>query len=154
MMEHSIYHTALDVAKWFLRRNSKEVVCSEADDLSNMKVQKLLYYAQGVCLAVTSRPLFADDILAWQHGPVVRAVYDVFKVHGRNGIEYTVELVPQEEYTNQENDILEQVYSHFGQFSAWKLRNMTHAETPWRTTEKNDVIDNGVIADYFRANYV
>ena len=60
----------------------------------------------------------------------------------------------QEEYTQEENGILEDVYDEFGQYSAWKLRNMTHEETPWQSTPQNEVISQAAIADYFRANYV
>ncbi|MFD2419431.1 Panacea domain-containing protein [Amycolatopsis pigmentata] len=65
------HYNASTVAKWF-------VAWAEADDeatLSNLKLQKLLYYAQGHYLALTGRPLFDDEIQAWSHGPVVPAVY-------------------------------------------------------------------------------
>ena len=46
--------------------------------------------------------------------------------------------------------LLESVYEEFGQYSAWKLRNMTHKETPWLSTKKNDVIRLDVIEKYFK----
>lgn len=154
MTENVLHHTALDVAKWFLKRNSEEVFLNEADDISNMKLQKLLYYAQGTSLALNRQPLFDENILAWQHGPVVAEVYHVFSKYGRNGITFTDELKPCEEYSPEEVNVLEEVYAYFGQYSAWKLRNMTHEETPWRETPKNGIISRESICKYFEENYV
>ncbi|WP_110558686.1 Panacea domain-containing protein [Helicobacter cinaedi] len=48
-------------------------------DLSKLKFQKLLYYAQGYYTALFNKPLFEENIEAWEHGPVVREVYDALK---------------------------------------------------------------------------
>ena len=57
---------AREIAEWFLAW-AEDI---EAD-ISNLKLQKLLYYAQGHYLARTGVPLFDDVIQAWAHGPVV-----------------------------------------------------------------------------------
>lgn len=148
------HHSAADVAKWFLSRNNVEAMISEAEDISNLKLQKLLYYAQGSVLAITGKPLFDDAIVAWEHGPVVVDVYHEYRGNGRNGIPFNDSLEPKEQYTQEESSILESVYEEFGQYSAWKLRNMTHKETPWLSTNKNEVIRLDVIKKYFKENYV
>ncbi|MDB6118895.1 MAG: putative prophage protein, partial [Verrucomicrobiaceae bacterium] len=74
---------ALDVAKYFL---SKADADEAGDVISNLKLQKLLYYAQGFHLALTGAPLFEEDIQAWVHGPVVREVWQAFNQYGANGI--------------------------------------------------------------------
>ena len=61
--------------------------------ISNLKLQKLLYYAQAWHLALYGEPLFRDRIEAWVHGPVVPPVFGAFKhnkwqpyrFHGRLG---------------------------------------------------------------------
>lgn len=55
--------------------------------MSNMKLQKMLYYQQGYHLAAFGTPLFDEDIEAWMYGPVVPCVYDHFKKFGAGGIE-------------------------------------------------------------------
>lgn len=147
-------HSAGDIAKWFIEKNNVPARLYDAEDISPLKLQKLLYYAQGVFMAMTNRKLFDDDIVAWEHGPVVVSVYHDYSQYGRNGIAFTDSMRPKEEYTEEENNILSQVYDYFGQYSAWKLRNMTHEETPWKSTSKNDVIPLDVIMDYFKKNYV
>jgi uncharacterized phage-associated protein len=149
----SCKYSALDVADWFLVRNKQAMVEEDAEPMSNMKLQKLLYYAQGAHLALYREPLFGEDLVAWRHGPVVPEVYHRFKEFGSAGIELEHD-VDTDQFDDQTNQTLEQVYVNFGQFSAWKLREMTHQETPWRSTEQSQVIGIDSIEDYFVANYL
>ena len=82
-------YIAETIAKWFLARNKYDVDMGHGDELiSNLKLQKLLYYAQGCVLAITGNILFNDDIEAWEHGPVVPTIYHLYKTFGRSGIEF------------------------------------------------------------------
>lgn len=145
------YATVSDVAKWFLARNRQEEI-NGADGISNLKLQKLLYYAQGCTLALTDVPLFDDEILAWKHGPVVSSIYHQYKeFEGDSIVLSDYKFSP---FSEELSSILENVYQVFGQFSAWKLRNMTHDETPWKVTPKDQVISQDVIKKYFKENYI
>ena len=66
----------LDVAQFMI------LAAGDESDMTNMKLNKLLYYAQGIHLARTGHPLFRDQIEAWQHGPVVPSVYQQYKEFG------------------------------------------------------------------------
>lgn len=66
---------AYDVADFFLSPFEEE----DGEQISNLKLQKLLYYAQGYALAILNRPLFAENIEHWQHGPVVPCIYRTYK---------------------------------------------------------------------------
>jgi uncharacterized phage-associated protein len=145
-------HSASDVAKWMLNYNKVQQSEADADFISNLKLQKLLYYAQGCYLAFFDTPLFDDEIIAWAHGPVVESVYHEYKNNGNRGIEQFGRTA--ENYSTQEQAVLKTVYEKFGQYSAWGLRNMTHNETPWLETEQNHVILREKIKDYFKENYV
>lgn len=147
-------YTAEQIAEWFLARGKYDYDMGISDELiSNLKLQKLLYYAQGCTLAITGKPLFEDEIQAWEHGPVVPTIYHKFKGYGKNGIEFDKSF-DQSAFDIQTNNILESVYTEFGQYSAWKLRNMTHEETPWQETAKNHVISTNSIKAYFQENYI
>lgn len=146
-------HTASEVAKWFLAYNRMNETVTGAEAISNLKLQKLLYYAQGCFLAITGNQLFSDKIVAWQHGPVVETVYQTYKHYGASGIDFTEDF-DDSSFTEEEKNILGQVYDLFGQYSAWKLRNMTHEETPWKTTVPNEEISLDSIKAYFKENYV
>lgn len=152
-MEEINLISASEVAKWFLARNNVAMAEDGAENISNLKLQKLLYYAQGVYLAITGKPLFYDNIVAWKHGPVVVDVYHEYKEFGANGITLSDDFV--DPHFNEETEsILEDVYNEFGQFSAWKLREMTHNEDPWKETEQSKVIDKQLIKTYFETVYV
>ena len=63
--------TCYDIAKYFLAQADEEI----GDLISNLKLQKLVYYAQGFYLALHDEALFPEDIEAWTHGPVVPVLY-------------------------------------------------------------------------------
>lgn len=122
--------SANDVAAFFITRAAEE------DDvgLSNLKLQKLVYYAQGFHLAIHDSPLFPERIEAWTHGPVCPSVYREYKQYG-SGLISTPATMPAAALSDDELGLLEEVFMVFGQFSAWKLRDMTHEESPWRNHE-------------------
>ncbi|MDR6216167.1 type II toxin-antitoxin system antitoxin SocA domain-containing protein [Paracidovorax wautersii] len=136
-----------NVARYFLSLAEDEA----GDDVSNLKLQKLLYYAQGFHLALFDRPLFENEIRAWTHGPVVAEVYRDYKQHGGNPIPRA--QCDLDALTNAEQELLAEVYQVYGQYSAWKLRNMTHEEAPWVTAygqAPDSVISHGAMRDFFR----
>ena len=137
-------YDVMDIANRILAKADPDC----GDVISNLKLQKLLYYMQGFHLAFFDEPLFEEDIHAWQHGPVVPSVYFKYKDFGSNGI-----TLPEPssliELTEEEESIFEQVYNAYGQFSALKLREMTHQELPWRTTSLNYVISLDKLKAYF-----
>ena len=143
--------SAQNVADYFLARVDQE----EGELISNLKLQKLLYYAQGFYLALNGEPLFGEAIEAWTHGPVVPEIYRQYKGHG-------AEAIPRPEgfdvaqYNEAIRDFLDEVYSVFGQFSAWKLREMTHDEPPWQEAFARDrgVISHESMIAYFKTQLV
>lgn len=140
---------ALDLAKYYLKLADDD----SGELLSNLKLQKLLYYAQGFHLACFGAPLFRDSIEAWTHGPVVPTVYHEYKHNGSCGIQ-----PPEENVKLNVNDdaleVINDVYYGFGQFSAWKLREMTHREPPWADTLNGCGISQGVMKEYFATQIV
>ncbi len=146
-------YTADQIAKWFLAYNRKTYEDEDADLISNLKLQKLLYYAQGTFLGLTGHKLFGDPIVAWEHGPVVEKIYHQYKAYKGNGIVFTDDF-DFSQIGEEDTEILKSVYETFGQYSAWKLRNMTHAETPWQVTPQNNEIDPHIIQKYFLEHYI
>lgn len=144
--------SADNVARWFLSRNKVKEINSEPDIISNLKLQKLLYYAQGIHLALRGVPLFDDDIVAWQSGPVVESVYQQYKANDSDGVKEFEP--PTENFSEQEEATLQFVQDAFGQFSAWKLADMTHEESLWQDTSRNNIISTDKIKYYFENHYM
>ena len=135
-----------DVAKCFLYLDET----NEGDGISNLKLQKLAYYAQGFYSAIFNKPLFDNDIYAWTHGPVVQDLYHEYKKFGSNRIPVPTDFNPIS-LEKEEFEMIEEVFEVFGQYSAWKLRNMTHEESPWLNYEANaETIPLPEITDYFK----
>jgi uncharacterized phage-associated protein len=138
--------TARDVANYFLTLVDPE----EGEGLSHLKVQKLVYYAQGFHLAVRGEPLFAERIEAWKYGPVVPELYHALKVHGENAIPPSSDFVPEDVFTSEQLELLDEVYDVYGQYSAWRLRDLTHEEKPWQdAAETAAVISHDSLREYF-----
>ena len=137
--------SAGDVAEYFLAQLSEDC----GDTISNMKLQKLVYYAQGFSLAALGKPIFSERIKVWAHGPVVPSVWVTYTKHGAGAIP-APDGVSFGKFTQEQRSLLDEVYRVYGQFSAWKLRNLTHAEPPWRDAPKNGVITHKALREYFK----
>lgn len=117
-----------DVADFFIDWANK----SEEEHMTNLWLNKLLFFAQGQYLARYGKPLFQDTIEAWDYGPVVPAVYRKYKVCGRNPIPAVDEGYTPANFTIDEQRLLADVLTEYGGYSATALVSMTHRpDTPW-----------------------
>ena len=132
--------TVHQVAAYFLATWPED----SGEGISNMKLQKLCYYAQGFQLANIGQPLFQEAIEAWEQGPVIPELYERYASFGLNPV-----LVPGSfdlnEYTIDERELLDEVRDLFGQYAAWRLRNMTAEEAPFKQARASG---GGVISLY------
>lgn len=148
-------YSAIDIANRLLNRASLEAGVAGCELMSHMRLQKMLYYEQGYHLAAFGTPLFEDRVEAWLYGPVVPSVYDVFKRSGRGGL-MPLESRPLIQMSEEEENLFENVYRAFEEFSAVGLMNKTHQESPWKDNYqegKNRVIPVEDIKDYFISVY-
>lgn len=116
--------SAHDVARYLLTKQNHEA----GEVITNLKLQKLLYYAQGFHLALYDEPLFKDRIEAWEHGPVVRSVWREYRDRGANPLPVPDQLPA---IGRRAKTLVDEVYDVYGQFSAWRLRELSHQEPPW-----------------------
>jgi len=138
--------TARDVAQFFIMKGLDD----EESGISNLKLQKLLYYAKGFHQAIFDEPLFPEKLWAWTHGPVVPDVYHEYKKYGRGPIT-ELEYDPTPKLAEDQTELLNEVWSVLGQFSAWKLRDMSHNEKPWLDHEKDaSMIEDEELSAYFK----
>jgi uncharacterized phage-associated protein len=138
------------VAEYLIRFFEKEM-----DNITPLKLQKLLYYAQGIGLGRYSRRLFNESFFAWEHGPVIQVIYDKYKVLGADPIKRDQQLDISEVDQNKiAVTILKETISLYGIYSAWTLRNKTHSESPWTETEPSKKIDEDKMIIFFRNTLV
>ena len=135
-----------DVAKYFLVNQDTE----NGEPISDLKLQKLCYYAQGISLAMLEKPLFFEEIQHWEHGPVIPILYHKYKSYGPGPIPSPTDFLPTL-YDPKTTGLLNKVYQLYGKESAWKLRNKTHGEAPWINTPDGCAITHREIRDYFQS---
>jgi uncharacterized phage-associated protein len=130
--------------------------CNEHGDLvTNLKLQKLLYYAQGWYLALRGETLFPEQLEAWVHGPVCKEVYQECKIFGHKPIIWEDDL---NSFSAELVEHVKDVWEAYGQFSAFDLEQLTHQETPWKEARKGlasdapstNAIDLGVMEKFFK----
>lgn len=119
--------TARDVAMHIVR------TCSdEGRPISNLQLQKILYFCQERSYRDVGRPLFGDDFEAWRYGPVVPDVYRLFSLFGGEKIRRKVEDRYLEDY---ERAIVDAVAREKRQMQPWDLVAETHRPgSPWAKT--------------------
>lgn len=120
---------AIDVAKYILRNSSK---C-----LSNLELQKTLYFAELDFQKECGKRLIEDDFEAWQYGPVSREVYYEYRGYGASSI-----TRPEDEINlgldNKEKEVLNKSILNSNNKTYWELVEASHKEGgAWKKTYKN-----------------
>lgn len=124
-------------------------------DLTPWKLQKLLYYAQGHHLAEFGEPLFEDDLIAWEQGPVVPRCHH----HLKTGLEENQDVVGlsvveqdpthPKHITEVIDRFLKRVMTYYNRYSPWGLRTMIQEEGPWLHTQNGDIISLDALKKFF-----
>ncbi|MBE5812087.1 MAG: DUF4065 domain-containing protein [Clostridiales bacterium] len=123
---------------------------TEFSKITPLELQKHLYYVTGICMAVFNKPAFANNIVAWEHGPVVEEIYQKYKAHGKKEIQTPKVYGDVSEGIKR---IIKEVVEGYSKYNGGQLIDLTHDEMPWETTKHNQVIDNEKIKQYFKEVY-
>ena len=146
-------YNALSVARYIIDYYNRH-----ERGISNLKLQKVLYFVQAEFLVGTydHRPCFSDSIEAWDFGPVVPSVYRQYKIYGSG-------IIP-----SNNNDILKPYYDTIAEedkaridniitetfgYTASELVRITNNQAPWKEAYRkgfNNKISNKSIYNYFK----
>lgn len=141
--------TVRDVANFFIEL----AVNSDEDSITNLQLNKLLYFAQGHYLARTGKLLFNEDIEAWKYGPVIPSIYAAYKGCGKMPIMTIDDDYDSGVFREDELELLMDVVHEYGKYSPSALVSLTHrAGTPWRDVYvpgANKIISKEALKDYF-----
>jgi uncharacterized phage-associated protein len=152
------------------------LMLDEADrrgwEITNLALQKLLYFAHGIYLTKTKRPLVSGYFEAWQFGPVHPAVYRAFKPAGSAAI--VTRAVAKDPLTGRTRDLskpsdlevidlVSDVMRSYGHLPPGRLVDLSHAkDSPWSAVvdkARTDIafgmrISDDMIRDRFRHHKV
>ena len=132
--------TVREVCKYFILKGIK----SNAP-VTQISLQKLLYFAQGIHLAKYNESLFVDPIYAWKYGPVVHSMYKHFRVFGNRAMDFqtVTEILGEEFFEDSDNlsieekSSLDMTWTTFGKRTPFELVRITHLDgSPWNTIVK------------------
>lgn len=153
-------HRSTAIANEFLR-------LAGPGGLTQMQLQKLIYFAHGWSLALRGEPLTSDDVEAWAYGPVYRDLYDHTKYFGKQAI--TRPITPDDDSASRfftrtsektepykaelspaERELIGAVWKRYGKLGGTRLSALTHqANTPWFKTGRNETIDSDLIKAHY-----
>lgn len=128
------------------------------EQLTHMKLQKLIYYSQAWYLGMYGEPLFNSSIEAWKHGPVCPEIYHEYKKYERQNIPFPQECSDAEgcvSYAEKKLDyeivtFLNQIADDYMSYSAYQLRSMTHKDDPWiDAIRSSGEITQKAMCDYY-----
>ena len=136
--------SANDVANFILANK-------ENLDITNRKLQKLLYYCQSLHIKEEGIVLFSDKIEAWEYGPVCLKVYHRWKDYGYKSLPKVLNI-DNTIYSEKAIKIMFLVIATFGNYHPDKLIEMSHIDAPWAThyiRNKNNVLTDTMLKNYF-----
>ncbi|MDI6794556.1 MAG: DUF4065 domain-containing protein [bacterium] len=156
-------YSAKAIANAFL-----EIAARKRETLDPLKLQKLIYYANGWHLGLRGAPLIDEFIEAWPYGPVIPSLYHEFKEFGGSPIQRHARdfdrdsfeiVIPNIDDSDQfVQTLLEKIWEVYGGFTSLKLSNMSHRpDSPWAKSRaknpsiQNIQITNNTIQKYFSA---
>ena len=143
-------YKAIDVSNYIIKYtniNNKPI--------TNLKLQKMLYFIQGFYYSSTNEPFIEEDFEAWPYGPVIRNAYIEYSRFGSLLItDVESDRVNNIDFLPDDKSFLDDIISSLNKYSASELVNASHAKgSPWEKSYKDEtknIISKEVIRDYFR----
>lgn len=121
-----------------------EIANKEKKSITNLKLQKVMFFLQGYCLSTYGTPLMKVKFSKWRYGPVQVCAYDEFKVyasapidHGistptKKGNEFIFSVESLEGITEKTKAELSNVVKKIMEKEPWELVDMTHNHSSWK----------------------
>lgn len=157
-------YDVLDVCRFIINYSNEKDY-----GISNLKLQKILYFTQAYFLVKTEKPCFREKIRAWDFGPVVPEAYREYKQYGSGDIptiSYVIDFDEDDIWNSivrkykdnvlsgYDKRMIEDVVDKFADYSATDLVTITHRQAPWKEAYKlgkNSEITLNAIKEYFHA---
>lgn len=140
--------TVFDVAQYILDRLGQ---------MTTIKLQKLVYYAQAWSLVWDEAPIFDAKIEAWANGPVVYSLFQCFQ--GSYYASPQAQIGDVGHLTDIQRETVDAVIRDYGQRDSHWLVELTHLEDPWKQARQragalpgqkcNEEITHADMAEYY-----
>lgn len=114
-------YSASQIAKYILYKCT-----TDNESISNLQLQKILYYLQVYFLQHKNKALFIDEVEAWPFGPVVRLVYNDYCGFGALDIYETKD--PCISFDREDEEIINKIIDEKRSQNPWELVEDTHVK--------------------------
>ena len=115
-----------DVATYICRRYEQQYGVS----IDEMKLHKLMYFAQRESLIQTGEPLFPDTFYGWKYGPVLKELRRLFSASALVGD-------VDENLCSRIAKIMDAVFCQYATKDSWSLSRLTHGEYSWQRSRED-----------------
>lgn len=158
-------YNVLDVSLYVVNYSAKKET-----PISNLQLQKILYYIQAMFLVNKGVECFKEDIVRWTYGPVVKEAYDEFRAYGNNkipkeaqysnisfdnktnNIKFEQKKLDEGVFLPEDIALMNSVIEAYRNKEAFELVNKTHSEDPWKKTKPNEIMKKEIIRNYYVSN--
>jgi uncharacterized phage-associated protein len=116
-------YSAFDLARYVLKK------CIDEDHpISNLQLQKILYYIQECFLKEKDRKAFSEPIEAWQFGPVIPKVYDEYCIYGSKTIAWIPDASDIVLKDEEDKALIDGIVEEKRNLDPWEIVQETHKE--------------------------
>lgn len=136
---------ALNMAKFIVNYSNLH-----NQSMTNLRLQKTLYYLFVLFFQQFKKELFDDDFIALDYGPIVREVYEYYKIYGKDEIKER--LADNTDLNNEEQEFLGAMLDRLSSYSVYDLVYSTHQYEPWINTPRNEVMPHRDIINFHNRN--
>lgn len=158
-------YNALDIARYIINYS-----ISKNKSITNLQLQKIMYYVQAAGMVSNGIPIFSESIKNWKYGPVIEEVYQEFRVNGHSSIpkqdkviniifdseNFEVKVVEKKFDDSiidlEDKNLIIKVVDCYLDSDPFDLVEKTHSEAPWKNSNQNEIICINDILDYYREN--
>lgn len=117
---HSAHQVSIHIIDWCYRSSIS---------ITNLKLQKLLYFVQGEYYRIKKERLIREEFYAWQLGPVIPEIYFEFSIFSSSNIPNQGKA---NDIVQSESIIIDKILNKYKCFSTWDLVELSHEQDPWK----------------------
>lgn len=101
----------------------------DGECIDEMKLHKLLYFAQRESLIQRNEPLFAEVFYGWKFGPILK---EIRKAYHDNAF---AAVIPAE-VIERIRPIMDKIFEEYAGKDSWSLSRLTHGEISWKNSRQ------------------
>lgn len=95
--------------------------------IDEMKLHKLMYFAQRESFIQTDQPLFDATFYGWKYGPILKEIRSAYK-------DGTIALAKPQKFNCDQTPLFDRVFEDYAGKDSWSLSRLTHGELSWKNS--------------------